>query len=493
MQGIRPSSLYKATYVYLGLPLLIFIIGWLNYGAALVFSLLFLLAFSKLYGKSDEDNSSYLISRQFIGIAFLLALLWCFFAGIGYFYYQSWDYHIRNALFRDLINYKWPIFYDKANTPLVYYMGFWLFPALIGKISALFSNNPQLIFLLSNIILLLYAIGGTILIFLHIAVSFGLSDIRRFIFYCVFFIFFSGTDIIGYLFFMNTEQPFAYHLDWWAGFIQYSSFTTSMFWVFNQFIPTALTVFLIFNEHKIHTFALLLVFILFLAPYPAISCAVLMASFAIKQFYLTSEKKLFLFADIFSIPNIIACFFLFPLIFLYFITNSGGIDRFSLITDTIPAYRVFLFLILECLLYIILICRYFYKNPLFVAMTLFLLIIPWFRFDQQNNFCMRTSISMLIALSYFCLSYLNDKEIRKRIICYLLLSLWILGSATGIMEFYRGFHHIGAAHRINLVSDDIYTLNQPYVRMPVFGWSANHQFSAQNYRSDIFWNYLAKK
>lgn len=29
--------------------------------------------------------------------------------------------------------------------------------------------------------------------------------------------------------------------------------------------------------------------------------------------------------------------------------------------------------------------------------------------------------------------------------------------------------------------------------MPVFGWSANHQFTAKNYRTDIFWQFLATK
>ena len=63
-----------------------------------------------------------------------LAAGWCFFAGIGYFYYQSFDYHFRNAVFRDLISYDWPVFYDKADTPLVYYMGFWLVPAALAKL-----------------------------------------------------------------------------------------------------------------------------------------------------------------------------------------------------------------------------------------------------------------------------------------------------------------------------------------------------------------------
>lgn len=494
MQGIKPSSLYKATYIYLGLPLFVFIVSWLNHSVAFVFSLLFLCAFCKLYTQTNDEKFSYFIPKKIIVTAFFIALFWCFFAGIGYFYYQSWDYHFRNALFRDLINYNWPVFYDKADTPLTYYMGFWLFPALIGKITALFTINQHFVFIFSNFILLLYATFGVTLIFLHIALAWKISELNRFCLFCIFFIFFSGLDIVGYLFFINGVQPFAYHLDWWAGFIQYSSFTTGLFWVFNQFIPVALTVFLILNEHKIRYFALLFTFILFLAPYPAISCAILMIAFTVKQLFVAQKKSYFVISELFSMQNLIAVFGLFPLVFLYFMTNSQGIDRFSFITDTIPAYYVFLFLILECLLYIILIWHCFYKNTFFIAMALFLLVIPWFRFDQQNNFCMRASIPMLIVLAYFCLSYLyKNWHTKNKTFCYFLLFLWLVGSITSIVEFYRGIHYTLETKRLNLVKDEIFTLNQAYVRMPEFGWSANHQFSAKNYLTDIFWQYLAKK
>jgi hypothetical protein len=29
--------------------------------------------------------------------------------------------------------------------------------------------------------------------------------------------------------------------------------------------------------------------------------------------------------------------------------------------------------------------------------------------------------------------------------------------------------------------------------MPEFGWDANHQFTAQNYRTDVFWQFLAHR
>ena len=50
-----------------------------------------------------------------------------------------------------------------------------------------------------------------------------------------------------------------------------------------------------------------------------------------------------------------------------------------------------------------------------------------------------------------------------------------------------------AAKKVNELSNEIYTLNQKVVIMPMFYWDANHQFTAQNYKTDFFWQYIAKK
>ena len=164
-QEIGSAAIYKAACIYLSLPLFIFLGGWLDGGWAALFLLLTATAFYKMYtGISCQthldastqtsadiscktnagisaDEAVNIPSPFGIGRGTALGLLalaagWCFFAGIGYFYYQSFDYHFRNAVFRDLISYDWPVFYDKADTPLVYYMGFWLVPAALAKLSA---------------------------------------------------------------------------------------------------------------------------------------------------------------------------------------------------------------------------------------------------------------------------------------------------------------------------------------------------------------------
>lgn len=493
MQGIKLSSLYKATYIYLGLPLLIFIISWLNYGVAFVFSLLFIFAFCNVYKHLNAEQHNFVISRHFILLAAIVALIWCFFAGIGYFYYQSWDYHFRNAVFRDLINYDWPVMYDQANTPLVYYMGFWLFPAALSKLTFLLCHDPILTFFIGNIYLYFYAVFGVILIFLHLAVALKINSIKKFICALVIFIFFSGLDVIGYLFFKTMAQPFEYHLDWWATFMQYSSFSTGLFWVFNQFITASLTILLIYNERSVFHFGFIVPLILFLAPYPTAGIGLFMLIYAGSCFYKTTDKKFFVINDCFSIPNLIGVFWLLPLVVLYFVTNSEGMDKLWYVFDFTTPYRLLLFMLLEFLLYALLLFPSYKKDIFFVTAVISLCLIPFFRIDQQNNFCTRASIPALIILALYIIQFLFEDFRQKRKLSIILILLLIIGSATPLMEFYRGIHYTYTAGRLNLVKDEIDTLNQAYVRMPDFGWDANHQYTARYYHTDIFWQYLAKK
>ncbi|MBP5698124.1 MAG: hypothetical protein J6W96_01175 [Alphaproteobacteria bacterium] len=492
MFSMKLSTLYRATYIYLALPLFIFILSWLDYKAAALFIVLFLLGFYKLYYSIDDKKSNWKAPRSFLSLALLVAIIWCFFAGIGYFYYQSWDYHFRNAVFRDLINYDWPVMYDKANTPMVYYMGFWLLPAALAKITFLFSQNSDLAFWLGNIYLYIYAVIGVMLIFLNLAAILEINSVKKFILAEIIFIFFSGLDIIGYLFFQVTAQPFEYHLDWWASVIQYSSFSTGMFWVFNQFIMVSLATLLVCHEKAVCHFGFIIPIILFLAPYPTVGIGVLMIAYAGYCLYQTTNKKSFIMNDCFSVPNMIGVFWLLPLVILYFITNSEGMDKLWYVFSFITPKRLLLFMMLEFLLYVFILFASYKNNIFFIGTIISLCLIPFFRIDQQNNFCTRTSIPALIVLAVFVIKFLFDYYEKKKALSISLIILLLIGSATPVMEFYRGIHYTLEAKKLRLVKDEIYTLNQPFVRMPVFGWDANHQYTARNYRTDIFWQYLAK-
>lgn len=493
MAGLSIRNLYKATYLYLALPLFVFILTWLDLWAATLFALVFSFAFYKLWKGIGENND--IIHSSLFWLAIGFAVFWCFFAGIGYFYYQSWDYHFRNAVFRDLIFYDWPVFYNRANTPLVYYMGFWLIPALFGKLILLLGGKLTTAFFIGNIFLFLYAVLGLALIFIHIGVALKVNNGKQLILASFIFMFFSGLDIIGYLFFQQIAQPFDYHLDWWATFIQYSSMATGIFWVFNQFIMVGLILLLIYNERAVKSFGFLMPLALFFAPYPTASLGILAITYALSCWLKSTNRAHFFWQDLLSIPNLLGVFWLLPLVILYFITNSEGMDKLWYVFDYITPSRLFLFMVLEFLLYTAVLFRKFHKDLFFNCAIVLLVLIPFFRLDQQNNFCMRASMPTLMLLALFAVKFLfeNFRDKKSKFLSMVLVLLLILGSATPLMEFYRGLHYVFEAGKINLVQDEIYTLNKRFVAMPVFGWDANHQYTAKKYKDDIFWQLLANR
>ena len=128
----------------------------------------------------------------------LFSLFWCYFAGIGGLWYQSSDHDLRNAIFRDLINHNWPVYYQTADVAMVYYMGYWLPAAITAKIFLFISQNFS--FIAGNIFLLLYSTFGVLLVFFHILRAVKIKNFIKVIIVILMFIFFSGMDIIGIFF-----------------------------------------------------------------------------------------------------------------------------------------------------------------------------------------------------------------------------------------------------------------------------------------------------
>jgi len=101
----------------------------------------------------------------------------------------------------------------------------------------------------------------------------------------------------------------------------------------------------------------------------------------------------------------------------------------------------------------------------------------------------------LILFAMFAIRFFfeNHQERKYGIFSGILAGLLLIGAATPLMEFYRGLHYTFEAGKLALVQDKIHTLNKKLVIMPIFGWDANHQYTALHYQTDIFWHYLAHR
>ena len=153
---MKIKNLKILKYLYLIIPIICFFVGWLKPIVSIPLSILLLgtiiLFFLKNKGtteiidETEKDNHCFIDSTS-IALIFLTVLLICITAGQGNVFYQSEDWHWRNAIFRDLINIKWPVYYEQLDASLTYYRGHYSKEGhyfnrnIIIKWEALFDDN----------------------------------------------------------------------------------------------------------------------------------------------------------------------------------------------------------------------------------------------------------------------------------------------------------------------------------------------------------------
>lgn len=127
-------DLARASICYLALPYFLFIPGWLNTPSAFLLSAIFVsslyFTLSHIQGPRQDQ-----ITLQNL-LAFILILLWVNLSGAGGYGYQTRDWEVHNARLHDLALLSWPVRYG-TDQNLVYYVGYFLPAATIGKLTTL--------------------------------------------------------------------------------------------------------------------------------------------------------------------------------------------------------------------------------------------------------------------------------------------------------------------------------------------------------------------
>lgn len=245
-------------YSYIALPFLVFAAGFLKLQFAIPVSLCIIISVFLAAGDSSGMELLRVNRTGLIRIAagVILIILMVLLSGIGNVFWQNNDHATRNTLFDILVNFSWPPKYitDAGNEiGLVYYIGFWLPSAALGKLAGLRAGY---------VFQIVWAVLGLCIIWYLLCVMH-----KRIVLYpLVIFLFFSGMDIIGNGCIQNMfsqltalqkgtwafpdGSPVTTHIEWWASYFQYSSHTTQLFWVFNQCIPVWIATLLILVERS---------------------------------------------------------------------------------------------------------------------------------------------------------------------------------------------------------------------------------------------------
>ena len=311
------AFLYRMSFLYLTLPVLIFFASWIRPLISIPFIILSVIIacfnWRNIKGNQEIPVKNLIISA-------LVALAWCYLAGLGGFYYQSDDYHFRNAVLRDLITHEWPVYYPAFDGALVYYIGHWMVPALIGKAALLWGFSDSFAWHTAAVVLYLWTAIGIFLIFSYLYLFLAPKTLKAHIGIFGLCLFFSGMDAIG-TFLYGT---FSEHIEWWAVLFQYSSFTTCLFWVFNQTVAPWLIIMMVITQKRIQDWAVLGVFCFFYAPLPAIGLLpflILWSGRKMLRYWRMHHLSAFI-QKAFSIQNLIATFVCFPLFYLYLSINQ---------------------------------------------------------------------------------------------------------------------------------------------------------------------------
>lgn len=513
--------------IYSMIPILIFILGWLSIIPAIVFSVLMTAALVFFIRSSNERDfkKTHMImpKKTFVKIG-IISFVWCFLAGQGGFIHQSTDHIIRNAIFRDLISKPWPVIYQDGSM-LSYYIAHWMPSALLGKVFFLATGSKAVGYAVGNVVLLLWSFAGVYIALLLVCMLTVSRKKPRFLTAAFMFIFFSGLDAIGSCITFN--MPISLHLEWWALFAQYSSFTTCLFWVYNQTIVTWLMILCILNERSIKNFAFLGLLMLPFGPLPFIGI-VLMCVFKAFGICLELAKKHKIttaLKTIFSLQNIFAVASILPVFYLYYFSNAiasnnavfeDGYNDVSLRFNSDIVSRIFsgntdlaantcisylLFIMLEIGIYAALIIIWNIKHKVrtprdFIAAIVFLCLLPLFRYGSAGDLAMRTSIPPIVYLSVEFIPRLLqdlpekgefqslDEFAQKKPWLLVAVFVYLIGCITAATEFCR---------EISYTVRDVVTQTPPEYIETMDDEEYKNNFTAKDYQNSNFYKYIGRK
>ena len=347
---IRNNILKNITSLYILLPVIIFMLGWLRTALALPLTIICIWITFIHIKKNMTDTEYFKLSKKAFIISLFIAFIWVFLSGIGKLVSQpteALDHPIRNSIYHDMIFQKWPVLYD-TNTYLCYYIGHWLFPSFISKIFFFITDNEKITFFIGNIILYLWSTLGIELLFIWICKTLHTYSAKKVLLVLTLFITFSGLDIIG-LYILNLNFNFSNvlfnDLEWWSINWQYSSFTSLLFWVYNQMIVPMLITIVLLNETDNQNKILFLSTGLLFGPYPILGLGLYLITMDI----LTIARDLSLknLKSYFSMQNMLSLVFILPVIVLFFMANfkiANNTSSMSFITAEFDIYRYILFI-----------------------------------------------------------------------------------------------------------------------------------------------------
>lgn len=489
MECLRKSRIpLLLAYGYLFLPFLLFAGGWLKWYVAAPVIAALLYVFYRMARGAPALWSPVWNRRAVWKLLAILCVIavWVFFSGIGKFTFQNEDHNTRNVMFDMLVEGDWPLVYENPPAEyygepvaFTYYLGFWLPAALVGKAFGLAAGRVAQV---------VWAALGIAIFYSLVLANF----VKKLIVWPLFlFIFFSGMDIVGMLFLGRDWQSVGLteHIDWWAGTFQYSSFTTQLFWVFNQAVPAWVALLAILSQRSSRQIVPLLALSMITSTLPFIGLIPFAVYIALRNYgrrfgFRPFSLRTFL-RETFTVENLLGGGLIGILSFLYLSNNFAGsrlgFNSFNSFGGILALWIVFQ--LCEAVPFLVLLYRKQRHKAVYYITAASLLSIPLFKVGGNVDFCMRVSIPALVMLYLLVLDALRRTRFsRQRGWCAALAAVLILGSVTPAKEILRATSETIRRERegVQVYIDDLDPMAAP--------WRDNF-FGGTN---SFFFRYLAR-
>jgi len=533
-----------AGYFYLALPMILFCLGWCKWYIGIPVAVI--VAGGMVLCIKEHWNRPLKLELMFrkqdawkvVGIVVLI-MMWVALSGVGGLMWQNSDHWWRNEIYELLVTEKWPVtatFTTDTGTDgrgMVYYIGFWLPAAAIGKFFGIAAGY---------VAQYVWAVFG-------ICVFYALICLWRkkvMVWPLFVIVFFSGLDVVGALISQSWDiHIFSdLHMEAWSEHFQYSSMTTQLFWVFNQAIPVWLACALLFFCEKPKNMIYLWSLVMLTSTFPFVGMLPFVIYYMISRVHWRNDytKAAQIMRDCWkhwaSLQNMLAGFAILLISGLYFMSNDALLGSVSFLKNNalgillvlaaiilligvmlglfwcvaaialhwpkVLKYSVCMcgivfvvmrighlaycdwqtplfwwlnltvFYVLEAGVYLICLYPVLKRNKLFWMTSILLYIIPLIIIGSSCDFCMRASIPALLRVMFWCIQVIDQKwgQIRT----YLLVGLMVIGAVTPLHEIKRSYSNTRVQYENYVVEPErIY-----------FGGN----FSGST--DTLFWKYVAK-
>jgi len=424
--GLQPID--KLAVLYLALPVALFFAQWFKPWFGLLVAVASLAGLPYLWRNGTPDESSRPPGRT-LAVAAAVAAVWTLLGGAGHFFYANYfDWHVRDAVLRDLAVMPVPPAYrvqDGVATILRAPVAYYVLPGLLGRFAGVRYVDG---------FLYLWTFAGTLLFLLQVMAGERRWGSLALIAATV--VLFSGMDILAE---PTSLLDITSHKEWWAGLYQYSSDSTLLFWVPNHALPGWLSIALIYRCRDDPRFLAIAAWLgaltLLWAPLVSIGLLPFFAALAWRSFRRGSWPSLF------SVCNLVAG----PLV------AAGTVVYVTIAAATIPGPNLgplpllpqvmiyFTFILIEFAVLCYLLVRNFRDGiePLFFGVAVVvLLVLPLFKYGPNNDLVMRGSIPALAAVMFAVVDgWARPARLLKP--NFLLTIVLLIGADTPVSEIAR--------------------------------------------------------